>query len=409
MRSNSLQYSEVAGYRLTRHIGSGGMGDVYKAHHDTLNREAAVKILFQKEFADRFENEEYIQSSINHPNIARLYEYVSSGEMHCIIMEYVEGESLDAYLHRKTKLSNEETEAILVQIVSALAYLHSKDIVHRDIKPQNFKRQPDGTIKMLDFGIAKHKFSPKLTQQGFVVGTTEYMAPEQFQEQVQMKSDIWSLGVMVYEMLTGYLPFEATNPVSLRAKIIKASFTDPKVLVPQISEKLEAIIDKSLRINPAHRISAAEIEDVLKGKKIKPEVKKPERKINFSLTPKQLFIALLGLVIMITGIVQLTKTPAQNGNNDKADDINDGPAIEQPTVSTNQRNVKINVPGVENAMIILANGEQHPAPYVINGKDGDVVEFTIRADGYTDKQERIELNHRRSSFEYRLEKLVNSE
>lgn len=408
MRSNSLQYSEVAGYRLTRHIGSGGMGDVYKAHHDTLNREAAVKILFQKEFADRFENEAYIQSSISHPNIARLYEYVSSGEMHCIVMEYVEGESLDAYLHRKVKLSNEEIEAIVAQIVSALSYLHGKDIVHRDIKPQNFKRQPDGTIKMLDFGIAKHKYSPKLTQQGFVVGTTEYMAPEQFQEQVQKKSDIWSLGVMIYEMLTGYLPFEATNPVSLRAKIIKASFTDPKVLVPQISEKLEAIIDKSLRINPVHRISAEEIEEILKGKKVKQEVKKQERKIKFSLTPKQLFIGLTGIALMIIGIIQLTRNsaPTQTGG----DDIQqDKPGIEKPAIiPANQRNIKIYVPGVENAMIILSNGEQHAAPYVISGKDGDVVEFTIRANGYMERQERIELNHRRSSFEYSLEKMNNN-
>jgi serine/threonine-protein kinase len=401
MRSNNLQYSEVAGYRLTRHIGSGGMGDVYKAHHDTLNREAAVKILYQKELADRFENEAYIQSSISHPHIARLYEYVSSGEMHCIIMEYVEGESLDVYLQKKVKLSNEETEHIVAQIASALAYLHSKDIIHRDIKPQNFKRQQDGTIKMLDFGIAKHKYSPKLTQLGFIVGTTEYMAPEQFQEQVQKKSDIWSLGVMVYEMLTGFLPFEATNPVSLRSKIIKANFTDPKILVPQISEKLETIIDKCLRINPALRISAAEIEDLLKGKKIKPEIKPIDKKIKFSITPKQIFFALLLVAVLVIGIVQFTKPSAKRAEDDKTDD-----PPQENSVAANKRNIRINVPGVENAMIILPNGEQHTAPYTISGKDGEIVEFTIRANGYMDKQERIELNHRRSSFECRLDKLT---
>lgn len=400
MRSNNLQYSEVAGYRLIRHIGSGGMGDVYKAHHDTLNREAAVKILFQKELAGRFENEAYIQSSISHPNIARLYEYVSSGEIHCIIMEYVEGESLDAYIHRKGKLSNEETEKILVQIASALSYLHNKDIIHRDIKPQNFKLQPDGTVKMLDFGIAKHKYTPKLTQQGFVVGTTEYMAPEQFQEQVQKKSDTWSLGVMVYEMLTGYLPFEATNPVSLRLKITKASFTDPKILVPQISEKLEMVIDKSLCINPALRISAEEINNILKGNKIKQEIKKADTSIKFSFTPKQIFVAILCLAILTVGIVQLTKKSPVTKTG--GDDINDKPAIEKPA-PTNLRNIKINVPGVENALIILSNGEQHAAPYMISGKDGDVVEFTIRANGYIERLEKIEINHRRSSFECRLE------
>jgi len=399
MRSNTSQYSEIAGYRLTRHIGSGGMGDVYKAHHPMLNREAAVKILYQKELADRFDNEAYIQSSITHPNIARLYEYVSSGEMHCIIMEYVEGESLDTYIHKKGKLSNEETEQILVQIVSALSYLHSKDIVHRDIKPQNFKLQPDGTVKMLDFGIAKHKYSPKLTQQGFVVGTTEYMAPEQFQEQVQKKSDIWSLGVMAYEMLTGYMPFEGTNPISLRSKISKAHFTNPKILVPQISEKMETLIDKSLRVNPAIRISATEIEELLKGEKPRIEKKSGDTVIKLSVLHKQIFAGVILLAILIIGV---SKIPSQPDNPVKPAP---GGSTEQTNVVADQRKVKIYVPGVQHAVVILSNGVQQPVPYEISGKNGEIVEFTIRAAGYVDKHERIELNHRRNSFECNLQKI----
>ncbi len=144
------------------------------------------------------------------------------------------------------------------------------------------------------------------------------------------------------------------------------------------------------------------------SEKVKQEVKKQERKIKFSLTPKQLFIGLTGIAVMIIGIIQLTRTPAptQTGG----DDIQqDKPGIEKPAIiPANQRNIKIYVPGVENAMIILSNGEQHAAPYVISGKDGDVVEFTIRANGYMERQERIELNHRRSSFEYSLEKMNNN-
>ncbi|MBK8519500.1 MAG: serine/threonine protein kinase [Chitinophagaceae bacterium] len=179
------KYQEIGGYRLIEKIGSGGMGDVYKAFNAVLNRTAAIKILHQKNMGERFKNEAYIQSSVSHPNIARLYEYLVTGDTACIIMEYVEGDSLDVYLHRRGKLSNEETENIVKQIAAALAHLHNRDILHRDIKPQNFKVQPNGTVTMLDFGIAKNKYTPKLTQQGYLVGTTEYMAPEQFQQLVQ--------------------------------------------------------------------------------------------------------------------------------------------------------------------------------------------------------------------------------
>jgi serine/threonine-protein kinase len=259
MRSPGFHITEVGGYHLTERIGSGGMGDVYKAVQPALNRIAAVKVLHQKDLSDRFRNEAHIHASIQHPNIARLYDYVFAGETPCIIMEYVEGESLDTCLAKRKRLSNEETEKILLQIASALAYLHQKDIFHRDIKPQNFKIQADGTVKMLDFGIAKNKYSPKFTQQGFVVGTTEYMAPEQFQQQAEKKSDTWSLGVMTYELLTGFMPFEGDNPVLLRSKITKGIYTDPAILAPQIAEKLLLIIDRCLKINPANRISAMEI------------------------------------------------------------------------------------------------------------------------------------------------------
>ena len=129
---------------------------------------------------------------------------------------------------------------------------------------------------MLDFGISKHKFTPKLTQEGFVVGTTEYMAPEQFEHKVEKKSDIWSLGVLTYELLTGFMPFEANNPITLRSKISKAVFTDPKILVPQISERFSMVIEKSLRVNPSARMTAAEIKTLFTEKQTSQIEKKKE-------------------------------------------------------------------------------------------------------------------------------------
>ncbi len=388
--------TEVAGYRLTERIGSGGMGDVYKAYNPSLNRHAAVKILHQEAFADRFKNEAYIQSSINHPNITRLYEYAKIGNRLCIVMEYVDGETLSSLLHQKGKLSNEETENILRQIVPALAYLHKKEIMHRDIKPQNFKVQTDGTVKMLDFGIAKHKYSPKLTQLGFVVGTMEYIAPEQFEQKEQLKSDIWCLAVMTYELLTGYMPFEATNPALLRVKIIQGSFTNPKILVPFISEKLATIIDRSLKVNPANRITAKEIEDMLINKSRNEGLSKTFKQLSIQLPSKKTGI----IAGVVTGVLLLIFIWVIN-----KPDVKPFIPGKEITGTGDKQKVIINVPGIDNAELISNENVHMPLPFTVHGNDGDKFEYTIRADGYKDKKIQVEITPRRSSFEYNLEKI----
>jgi eukaryotic-like serine/threonine-protein kinase len=392
MKSVNTRITEVAGYHLTEFIGSGGMGDVYKAFHPTLNRIAAVKILHQKEMGDRFKNEAYIQSSVSHPNIARLYNYAVVEDTPCIVMEYVEGDTLDTLLHKKGKLANEEIEKIILQIASALAYLHEKGILHRDVKPPNFKMQPDGLVKMLDFGIAKSKYTPKLTQLGFVVGTTEYMSPEQFQHQTVLKSDVWSLGVMTYELVTGYMPFDENNPVSLRSKISKASFTNPKLLVPEVSEKLAILIDKCLRVNPAQRFSAKEIEDLLHEKKQQAVV---FEKIKIPVPRKtMLYAGIFVLAFIIITFSLLNNKPVKPDENK-----NTGNTV------ANEVKMKITVPGIENAVIIFSNGNPQPVPYEIKGKEGQSVFFTLRAQGYEDKSVLVDLSDKQSSYEYNLEKI----
>lgn len=390
------QITEIAGYHLTERIGSGGMGDVYKAYNKNLQRMAAVKILHQKEMADRFRNEAYIQSSVSHPNIACMYEYIVSNDTPCIIMEYVEGETLDRYLHRKGRLSNTEAEEIIRQVASALAYLHKKDIIHRDIKPQNFKIQANGKVTMLDFGIAKAKYTPRLTQQGFAVGTTEYMAPEQFQQQVEKKSDVWSLGVLAYELVTGYIPFEAGNPVTLRAKIEKGSFTNPKIMVPQVSERLHTVIEKSLRLNPASRISAAETEQLLGDREsTKHAFGKTGTSVKTEISRKNLLIAGAALVLIITMIFIANRPGEKNREKEKQD----------VTIAAGQQKMTIAAPNAPDAYIVFPDGSAQKLPYDITGSEGQNFQFTIQAEGYVSRKVEVPITIRRKSYEYNLEKI----
>jgi serine/threonine-protein kinase len=402
----NLQLTDINGYRILERIGIGGMGEVYKAFNPTLNRMAAVKILFQKEHAERFRNEAYIQSSVTHPNIARLYEYISSGHTPCIIMEYVEGTTLDSFIHKKGRLKSDEAEKILLQIVSALKYLHGKNIIHRDIKPSNFKVEKDGIVKMLDFGIAKNQYTPKLTQMGFVVGTTEYMAPEQFEQKVEEKSDVWSLGVMTYEMLTGELPFESNNPITLRSQIMKAKFTDPKIFVPGISEKLSELIASSLKYYPANRSSAEEIEKLLKGKQINKNF--ASRSISIPVKPLWVYGSLFVAAAIVLLIIFSSKNNSVNVVAGSTDTL--PVSVQDNTAQDNIKlsKVKLAVTGVPNATIVFPDGSSKPAPVELTGKPGDGYDVIIQAEGYLDKPVHVAFLQTQSVYTETLDKKTNN-
>ncbi|MGZ8545629.1 MAG: protein kinase domain-containing protein, partial [Flavisolibacter sp.] len=242
--------------------------------------------------------------------------------------------------------------------------------------------------------------TPKLTQLGFVVGTTEYMAPEQFQQEVNKKSDVWSLGVMVYEMLTGHLPFDAGNPISLRAMIMKGKFTDPRILVPHVSENLSIIIDRSLRINPASRMPAEEIEDLLRGK---------PKKMNESETwklPSWNWKSWMYLPIGLALVIFLFLVFSNNNAAVTPPETTDSIAVINQGVKTTALKLIINVPSVPDARIVLSDGSVHAIPYIISGEEGSKLDFLIRADGYEEKKvQGLEFNTRRTTYEYRLKKI----
>jgi serine/threonine protein kinase len=292
----------VAGYRLTTYIGAGGMGEVFKAVNPETGQFAAVKVLYRPEFAARFRNEASVHASISHPNIATLYDSSLIDNRPALVMEWVDGESMDELIRRKGRLSNTEASRIMEQMVSAITYLHQNGIVHRDLKPSNVRVRPDGQIKLLDFGIAKGLHTPQLTQIGFAVGTTEFMAPEQFNGRVESKSDSWALGVMLYEMTTGHLPFEAASPLLLRQQITRGHFTSPRLLNPDISPVLISVIEHCLQTNPAKRATAVEIGQQLKTAENTETPTERKQPLHLKSFPTSNWLAWLLAILIIIGI-----------------------------------------------------------------------------------------------------------
>lgn len=258
-------HRNIRGYILTQWLGSGGMGEVYQAQHQFTRQTAAVKMLNRIDQVERFRNEAYVQSSVRHPNIAVLYEYSIENGIPCIVMEYVEGLTLERLIKRQGALPEQFVWKVLEQMVDAVAHLHENGIFHRDLKPANIKVTKESVVKLLDFGIAKAAYTPKLTQEGYIVGTSFYMAPEQFYSKGSVVSDCWALGVILYEMLTGQLPFDGRTETETRVRIERGEYIAPNLINPYISKKSKRLIEKLLQVNPKKRMSAAALLSQLRG------------------------------------------------------------------------------------------------------------------------------------------------
>jgi serine/threonine-protein kinase len=263
MSEGLLLNSQIGEYRLVSFLGKGGMGEVYRGVHTKIGRTVAVKILSRAasnaSLSDRFLNEARIQASLSHPNVATLYDFLELNGQPCIIMEYVDGQTLDERLKSfggPPPLS--ESVFIFQAVVEALNYVHSNGIIHRDIKSNNIKISSSGQVKLLDFGIAKAEATPQLTMTGDVVGTLHYLSPEQLKGGLaDARSDIWALGVLLYEMVTGRIPFEAPTIGSLCEKIMKASYHSASSVNPSTPREVEAVISRCLKKSPGDRYQSA--------------------------------------------------------------------------------------------------------------------------------------------------------
>ena len=214
-------------YEIVEKIGGGGMSIVYKAKCRVLNRYVAIKILRDEltsdpDFVEKFKQESLSAASLTHPNIVNIYDTGIEGDIYYIVMEYVKGETLKNYINRKGRLSEQETIKISRQVAEALKHAHSKNIVHRDIKPHNILITEEGIVKVTDFGIARAATSSTINNTSNVIGSVHYFSPEQARGgYVDEKSDIYSLGIVMYEMITGVVPFDADNHISVAMKQIQ--------------------------------------------------------------------------------------------------------------------------------------------------------------------------------------------
>ena len=249
----------IAGrYRVLRRLGVGGMADVYLAEDGTLGRQVAVKVLLKRysgdaQFVERFRREAQAAASISHPNIVNIYDWGPVDGTYYIVMEYVEGETLKDRIRREGRCSPGEAVRVTLELLAAVQVAHGAHIVHRDIKSQNILIDSSGTVKVTDFGIAKADNS-QMTEAGSILGTAQYLAPEQARgEPVDERTDLYSVGVVLYEMLTGAVPFLGDSAVTVALKQVNERPAEPAEVVPGMPYSLNQIVMKALAKDPDHR------------------------------------------------------------------------------------------------------------------------------------------------------------
>ncbi len=259
---SGIEGSTLGRYELRRRVAQGGMSEVYLGYDRRVRRKIAIKVLYgsSEPFVRRFEREALAVGTLSHDNILALYDFGEQRPWYYLVMPYVEGGTLRDYLLRRERLTLEEAGSFLNQIASALQYAHDHGVVHRDVKPSNILLRLDGHAYLVDFGLAKAKMEAEsLTHAGAMVGTPEYMAPEQSNGEHDYRSDIYSLGIVLYQMLTGRVPFTAESPVAISLKHIQSQPPLPRQLNPEIPQSIEDVILKALEKDPNERYQEARI------------------------------------------------------------------------------------------------------------------------------------------------------
>lgn len=250
-------------YRIGERIGGGGMALVYRAEDLYLGRPVAVKVLRSQygaddEFVRRFRREAQSAASLSHPNIVGIYDVGEEEDLYYIVMELVEGRTLKSRIQEEGPLPPDEAARIAIEILDALAHAHQHNIVHRDIKPHNILLTREGRVKVTDFGIARAVSTDTVTNTGSIMGSAHYFSPEMARGQnAGVKSDLYSLGVVLYEMLTGRVPFTGESPISVALKHVQEEVLPPAALNAEVPAELQAVVLRALEKDPADRYDGA--------------------------------------------------------------------------------------------------------------------------------------------------------
>jgi serine/threonine protein kinase/tetratricopeptide (TPR) repeat protein len=325
--------SVVAGrYEVIEELGKGGMGKVYKVFDKEVNAKVALKLIkpeiaSDKKTIERFRNELKVARDIAHKNVCRMYDLGKEEGAYYITMEYVSGEDLKSFIRRSGLISTGKAISIAKQVCEGLLEAHRLGVVHRDLKPQNIMIDKEGNARIMDFGIARSLREKGITGSGVMIGTPEYMSPEQVEaKEVDQRSDIYSLGIIMYEMLTGRLPFEADTPFAVGVKHKSETPKSPKELNPQIPDDLSGIILKCLEKDKENRYQSAgdvktELERIEQGlpttERVEPKTRPlTSREITVQFKLKKIFIPVsIILTALLVGLLLLWRKGPQLEDN----------------------------------------------------------------------------------------------
>jgi serine/threonine protein kinase len=241
---------KIGSYKILNKIGEGGMAEIYKALQPALKRNVVIKKLKDpnREIIARFKKEALLSASFTQENLVAIYDFLYTNRAYYLVMEHVDGEDLRTLIDHMFPLPVHVAVLIIMEIAHGLEYTHNQGIIHRDIKPSNILISHEGSVKLIDFGVAKDDTNVRLTLTGLIVGTPSYMSPEQAHgDPLSPQSDLYALGILLYEMLTGLKPFYGSNNTEILAKVTRGNYTPPKRINPEISWKLQRVIRKLLK------------------------------------------------------------------------------------------------------------------------------------------------------------------